>query len=59
MTDTFFYYALSQCQMPFISAVCSVDSTRKELQERAAKEFNGCSNIIADWRLLKMVTVCL
>lgn len=59
MADTYFDYALSQCRVPSISAVCSVDPTRKALQERAKKEFNGCSNITADWRLLKTVSVCL
>lgn len=59
MANTYFDYALSQCQMPSISTVCSVDSTRKALQERAAKGFNGCSNVTADWRLLNTVFVCL
>ena len=59
MADTYFDYALSQCRMPSISAICSVDSTQKELRERAAKGYNGCSNITADWRLLKVVSVCL
>jgi len=45
--------------MPSISAVCGVDSTRKALQERAAKGVNGCGNVTADWRLLKTVSVCL
>lgn len=59
MADTYFDYALSQCRMPSISAVCSVDSTRMALQERAKKGFNECSNITADWRLLKTVSICL
>ena len=59
MADTYFDYALSQCRMPSISAVCAVDPTRMALQERAAKGFNGCSYVTADWRLLKMVSVCL
>ena len=59
MANTYFDYALSQCRMQSISAVCSVDSTRKSLQERAAKGFNGCDNVTADWRLLKTVCVCL
>ena len=59
MAETYFDYALSQCRLPSISAVCSVDLTRKALQERATKGFNGCSNITADWRLLKTVSVCL
>lgn len=59
MANTYFDYALSQYRMQSISAVCSVDSTRKALQERAAKGFNGCSNVTADWRLLKTVCVCL
>lgn len=59
MADTYFDYALSKCRMPSISAVCGVESTRKALQERAAKGFNGCNNITADWRLLRTVSVCL
>ena len=35
MADTYFDYALSQCRMPSISAICSVDSTQKELREKA------------------------
>ena len=59
MAETFFDYALSQCRMSSISAVCSIDSTRKALMERAAKGLNGCSNVTADWTLFKTVSGCL
>lgn len=59
MADTYFDYVLSQCRTQSIESVCSVDSTRKALQERAAQGFNGCNNVTTDWRLLKVVSTCL
>ena len=59
MANSYFEYALLQCQLSSISNICSVDSTTEALLERASGEFNGCNNITADHRLLKAVAGCL
>ena len=54
----YFDYVLSQCRSQSIKLICEVVPTRRELIDKAAKEFNGCKNITADWRLIRAVQNC-
>ena len=57
--DNYFEYALSRCKSMNISAICEIVPTQAALRKKADKGFNGCRNITADWRLFKVVDICL